>query len=371
MKANIQLGRIWGIPVGLNISWFLIFALVTWSLATGYFPGRSSELTFSLRWGIALVTAGLFFGSVLAHELGHALLALRNRIQVKGITLFIFGGVAEISKEPDSPGVEFRIAIAGPLVSLGLGALFGGLWLVGRDLSVLGTASFYLMSVNLLLAGFNMVPGFPLDGGRVLRAIVWRISGSLRRATQIASFSGQMVAFGFIGFGLLSFFGGNAINGLWLAFIGLFLRNAAAGALAQSNLQESLRGVTVSQVMSQDCTDVTSLVPLNTLVEERVMQAGQRCFVVTDGGSMQGMLTLGEISAVPRDRWRFTTTGQAMVPVNRLTHISPQTPLVDALRELQSVNMAQVPVMDEGRLVGVLSRERVEHFLRTRAELGL
>jgi Zn-dependent protease len=371
MKANIQLGRIWGIPVGLNISWFLIFGLLTWSLATGYFPGRFTELTFTTRWGIALVTAGLFFGSVLAHELGHAFLALRNRIPVKGITLFIFGGVAEIGKEPDSPGVEFRIAIAGPLVSLGLGALFSGLWLVGRDLSVLGTASFYLMSVNLLLAGFNMVPGFPLDGGRVLRAIVWRVTGSLRRATQIASFSGQMVAFGFIGFGVLSFFGGNAINGLWLAFIGLFLRNAAAGALAQSNLQESLRGVTVSQVMSQDCTDVPSLVPLNTLVEERVMQAGQRCFVVTEGGSMQGMLTLGEISAVPRDRWRFTTTGQAMVPVNRLTHISPQTPLVDALRELQSVNMAQVPVMDEGRLVGVLSRERVEHFLRTRAELGL
>jgi Zn-dependent protease len=371
MKANIQLGRIWGIPVGLNISWFLIFGLLTWSLATGYFPGRFSELTFTTRWSIALVTAGLFFGSVLAHELGHALLALRNRIPVKGITLFIFGGVAEIGKEPDAPGVEFRIAIAGPLVSLGLGALFGGLWLVGRDLSVLGTASFYLMSVNLLLAGFNMVPGFPLDGGRVLRAIVWRVTGSLRRATQIASFSGQMVAFGFIGFGLLSFFGGNAINGLWLAFIGLFLRNAAAGALAQSNLQESLRGVTVSQVMSQDCTDVPSLVPLNTLVEERVMQAGQRCFVVTDGGSMQGMLTLGEISAVPRDRWRFTTTGQAMVPVNRLTHISPQTALVDALREMQEENKTQVPVMDEGRLVGVLSRERVEHYLRTRAELGL
>jgi predicted transcriptional regulator len=204
-----------------------------------------------------------------------------------------------------------------------------------------------------------------------LRSIVWRISGSLRRATQIASFSGQMIAFGFIGFGVLSFFGGNAANGLWLAFIGLFLRNAAAGALQQSNLQEALRGVTVSQVMSQDCAHVPSLVSLNTLVEERVMQAGQRCFVVTDGGAMQGMLTLGEISAVPRNRWRFTTTGQAMVPVNRLNHISPQTALVDALREMQDANTAQVPVMEEGRLVGVLSRERVEHYLRTRSELGL
>jgi Zn-dependent protease len=308
---------------------------------------------------------------VLVHELGHSLIALRNSIPVRRITLFIFGGVAQIEKEPSSPGVEFRIAIAGPLASLALAILFEAVWYLDQAIPYLAAPSLYLARINLLLAAFNMIPGFPLDGGRVLRALVWRFSGSFHRATRVASSTGQLVALGFIGVGVYTIFNGAVFNGLWLAFIGWFLQNAAANSLAASNMQQSLRGVTVGQVMSRECARVPSLLPLSQLVEERVLDGAQRCFFVADNGQLKGLLTLREITAVPQRKWGFTTAEQVMAPVESLARVTPDTDLMEALRMMDSANVNQVPVLEEEGVVGTLSREQVLHYIRLRAELGV
>ena len=371
MEASLKLGRVWNIPIGLHTSWFLIFALLTWSLASGYFPAEYPQLSTSAHWLMGLITSLLFFLSVLAHELGHAFLALRNKIPVRSITLFIFGGVAQIGEEPRSPGAEFRIAIAGPIVSLGLALLFYILWMLDSNIPFLAAPSNYLLRINLILGLFNMIPGFPLDGGRVLRAIIWKISGNFQRSTRIASFTGQVIAFGFIGFGVFDIFTGQFFNGLWLVFIGWFLQNAAASTYAQTNMQQSLRGITVGQVMTRDCVKVPSLVSLNQLVEDEVLVNGQRCFFVADNGTFEGLLTLRDISAIPQQKWRFTTTRNAMVPTSRLSTVQPDTDLLSALQLMDSSNIAQIPVVQDNELVGVLTREQVVHYIRTRAELGI
>jgi Zn-dependent protease len=216
MEASVKLGRILGIPVGLHTSWFLVFGLVTWSLAVGYFPAEHPSLPAVAYWGLGAVTSLLFFGSVLVHELSHSVVALRHEMPVQGITLFIFGGVAQIGREPPDAHAEFRIAIAGPLASLVLGIGFGALWWLDQAVPYLAAPSLWLMRINLLLAAFNMIPGFPLDGGRVLRAIVWHFTGNFHKATRVATFAGQLTAFGFIGVGLLIMLSGNFFNGLAL-----------------------------------------------------------------------------------------------------------------------------------------------------------
>lgn len=371
MQANVKLGRIWGIPIGLHSSWFLIFGLLVWSLATGYFPREFPQLSSLTHTVLGLVTSFLFFGSVLGHELGHAYIALKSKIPVKGITLFIFGGVAQIEREPHSPGVELAVAIAGPVVSGLLAAMFGAIWLLDKQMVLLAAPSIYLMRINFLLAVFNMIPGFPLDGGRVLRAIVWWLTRSYKRANQVASFTGQLVAFGFIGFGLFTIFRGQFFNGLWLAFIGWFLQNAAASTYAQSGLRQTLHGVTVGQVMTSDCPRVPGLISINQLVEDKVLTRGQRCFFVTQDEALMGILTLRDIANIPQSKWRFVTTAQAMVPLRRLVSVSPHTELLTALRTMDSADVAQIPVIDGDELVGVLSREHVVHYLRTKAELGI
>jgi Zn-dependent protease len=371
MEASVKLGRIWGIPIGLHLSWFLVFGLVTWSLALGYFPAEYPNLSTATYWLLGAVTSLLFFGSVLVHELGHALLALRNQIPVRGITLFIFGGVAQIGRESSSPGVEFRIAIAGPLASLGLAALFYGLWLLDQPIAYLAAPSLWLARINLLLAVFNMIPGFPLDGGRVLRALIWWWTGNLHRSTQVATFTGQLVAFGFIAWGVWTMLGGNFFNGLWLVFIGWFLQNAAAASYAQSNLQQSLRGVQVAQVMTRDCPLVSGQLLLERLVEEQILAGGRRCFFVADNGQLSGMLTLSDVTKVPRTEWGQVTTGQVMVPWERLAHVTPKTELLTALQTMDDANVNQVPVVENKEMVGMLAREQVLHYLRARAELGM
>ncbi|MFN2184055.1 MAG: site-2 protease family protein, partial [Anaerolineae bacterium] len=227
MRGSIGLGRIIGIPIRLHASWFLIALLITWSLAVGYFPQANPGWSSLTYWLVSASAALLFFASVLLHELGHSVLALREGVPVKSITLFIFGGVAEIGREPPTAGAEFRIAIAGPLTSLGLAAIFGGLGALLADYATVAAPLAYLGWINLLLAAFNMIPGFPLDGGRVLRAILWQLNGSLVTSTRWASRAGQAISFGFIGLGALQFFAGAFTNGLWLAFIGWYLNGAA------------------------------------------------------------------------------------------------------------------------------------------------
>lgn len=369
MNTSIKLGRIWGIPIGLHASWFIIFGLITWSLATGYFPREYPFLSVVAYLLMGLVTSLLFFASVLGHELGHSYLALRNKIPVRGITLFIFGGMAQIEREPSSPGVEFRVAIAGPVTSLLLALVFTGLYLLDRAVPFLAAPSEYLLRINLILAVFNLIPGFPLDGGRVLRAVVWKLTGSFFNATRWATLTGQIVSFGFIGFGLYSVIRGDYLNGVWMVVIGWFLQNAAASTYAQVKLENSMREVTVAQAMQAECIQISPLTPLSQIIDEYVLIGGHRCFYVSEGDQLVGMLTLRDIVALPEAKRRFTTAAQVMVPRHQLVKVNLQSDLFAAMQAMDSAKVAQVPVVDQGRLVGTLSREHVLHYLRIRAQL--
>jgi len=371
MNANIKLGKIIGIPIGIHSSWFLIFGLMTLSLATAYFPAQNPDFPITSNLILGLLASLLLFGSVLAHELGHAFIAVRNKIPVRRITLFIFGGVAQIEKEPSSPGEEFRIAIAGPIVSLGLAGIFWGISLFDQFLPFLATATLWLARTNLILAIFNLVPGFPLDGGRVLRALVWRLTGNLSRATRIASLSGQLVAFGFMGYGLVSaLMTGNLLGGLWLVFIGWYLRSAAIANQEQSAIQQILQGVTVDQVMSKDVYYVPSLISLKQLVDDYIIQQGKKHFVVSDVQNSLGFITVDDIRGITQNQWPYLTTGQVMIPIERLKSLSPDTELGEALKWIQTYGSGTIPVVDQNDVVGTLSIQDVMRFIQLRKQFS-
>jgi Zn-dependent protease len=370
MKMNFELTRIWGIPIGLHFSWLIIFGLIMFSLATGFFPAALPGLPLFGITLVALATTLLFFSSVLAHELGHALIALRNAIPVRSITLFIFGGVAQIEKEPESPGAEFRIAAAGPLVSFLLAGLFFALSLVGGP-EFLTVPAGYLARINLILGLFNLIPGFPLDGGRLLRALIWKLNGNPYRATRIAAVSGQLVAGGFIGLGIFSAFTSGLTSGLWLVFIGWFLMNAASSSLAYASVQQRLAGLKVAEAMRREVPFVPSFLPLSSLVQQYVIGRGQRTMLVGDGGAPLGVITLNRISQIGRARWGVTTTAQAMTPIQDLQTVTPETPLKEALELMTRQQIELLPVVVEGQVVGLISQEDVLRLVETRKRLKL
>ena len=373
MGNSFKVIHIWNIPIGLHPSWFLIFGLLTFSLATGLMPMEYPQLSSGMHWLLALITSLVFFLSVLAHELGHAYLALRNKVPVKGISLFFFGGVAQITEEPRTPGMEFKIAIAGPLVSLALAVFFELTYLLEAQIPYLAATSEYLARINLMLALFNMIPGFPLDGGRVLRSIVWKLSNDFKRSTWIASRVGQLVAFGFIGYGIFTALTAGIFNGLWIGFIGWFLLNAASSAYTQTALREKLAGVTVEQVMLRNYPIVPGNITLDRLVQEQVIGQGQQVFVVNgfEHDRRSGILTLNDIQRKPVQKWRFLTTEQAMIPWERLAQVSPDTPLLDALQKMEETGLTQVPVVRGSQIEGLISRDQVLRYLRLRTQPGV
>lgn len=371
MQGSLRIGQVWGIPISLHFSWLLVFGLMIWSLAAGYFREQYPGWAPATYWLLSAATSLLFFGSILVHELGHSWVALRNAIPIRNITLFIFGGIAQIGRDPSSPGVEFRVAIAGPVTSLALAGLFGGTWFLVRGTAFLAAPMIWLARINFMVALFNLIPGFPLDGGRVFRAVVWRLTGSFHRATQTASYTGQMVAFGFIGLGVLTALRGDVVGGMWMAFIGWFLQNAAAASHAQASLSELLRGVTVAQAMTRDCPRVAADLPLDRLVQEEVLGRGQRCFFVAHNSHLRGLVTLHEVKAVPRERWRQVRVDEIMTPAERLATVTPQEDLLAAIAKMDDANVAQMPVVAGDELLGVLSREQALHYIRVRAELGM
>ncbi len=370
-RHNIPLGRILGIPIGLDYSWFVIFALLTWMLAVSYFPAEFKNWPPLLYWFTGAVTAVMLFVSVLLHELGHSVVALRYKIPVRSITLFLFGGVAQIGADPPSAIAEFLIASAGPLVSLSLAILFYAMQpLVGGIEPLLGLAK-YLAYINLALVLFNLIPGYPLDGGRVFRAIVWAITGNMRRATLIAANVGRLFAFLFILIGVWQMISGNFTGGLWIAFIGWFLDNAASAQVQQVMVQGLLTGHRVSQAMSTHCATVPADLTLQDLVDEHILGSGQHCFLVNRGDDTVGLMTLDRIKEVPRPKWSTTRAGQVMLPLEQLKSIDPDAELWPALQKLDRNGVNQLPVTRDHHVVGMLSRKDVISFLRTLQELGM
>jgi len=366
----VPLGRVLGIPVGLDYSWFLIFALLTWLLAVNYFPHEFHDWPPMLYWEMGAVTAIMLFASVLLHELGHSVVALRFKVPVRSITLFIFGGVAQIGAEPPSALAEFLIAIAGPIVSFVLGAFFTFVKPMVAGIQPLWGLAKYLAWINMALALFNLIPGFPLDGGRVFRAIVWAVTNNMRRATLIAANVGRFFGFLFIFVGVWQMFTGNFGGGIWIAFIGWFLDSAAAAQVHQVMFQGLLAGHTVSQAMSSHCTAVPANLTLQQLVDDHILGGGQRCFLVNRGEDTVGLMTLHGIKGVSRTEWPTTTAGQVMLPLEKLKRIQPDTGLWTALQLMDRDGVNQLPVMTDSRVVGMLSREDVITFLRTLQELG-
>jgi len=372
MSGSLSLGKVLGIPIRLHATWFLIAVLVIVSLAAGFFPQQYEGWSPATYWLVGAVTAVLFFVSVLLHELGHSIVALRENVPVKSITLFIFGGVAQIGAEPRTAGSEFRIAIAGPLVSFALAAIFTGLGAVLGGIDAISAPLAYLGRINLLLGAFNLIPGFPLDGGRVLRAALWKARGNFRSATQWASRLGQLVAVGFILYGVAQFFfGAGLIGGLWYVFIGWFLNNAAQSSYQQVVLRDLLSGVKAQNVMTRQCQMVPAGMPLDRLVEDNILGQGQRCFFVAEQDDLKGLITLHNVRRVALDKRSQVTTDQVMTPADSVHWVHPEDDVMAVLQRMDESDVNQVPVVEDGRLLGLITRESLLHDIRMRAELAV
>jgi Zn-dependent protease/CBS domain-containing protein len=370
MPGSLHLGKIAGIDIYINFSWLIILVFLTWSLATGWFPFYNRGWSISTYWIVSLIATLLLFVSVLLHELAHSFVARARGLPVKNITLFIFGGVSNIQEEPASPGVEFQMAVVGPVVSLLIGVVAYLLQLPLRNSPLQGIL-FYLGVTNILLGIFNLIPGFPLDGGRVLRSIIWKITGSLRRATQAATIIGQIIAYLFILAGIWMFFTGNLLSGLWIGFIGWFLLSSAQAANSQVMLQSMFRGVTVSDVMNIRPITVPANISLQRLVDEYFLPSALRSALVMQGDQLAGLITLSDIRQVPREQWSQVPVGHAMIPLERLHVVQPQQSLNDVLPLMAGRDVNQLPVVQNGALVGILSRDAIVRFLEVRRGLGL
>ena len=371
MPGSFRIGKIAGIEIDINVSWIIILVLLTVSLATGWFPVLYTGWSTATYWVVSLISALLLFVSVILHELAHSLVARRRGLPVKNITLFIFGGVSNIEQEPKSPGVEFQVAIVGPLTSLLIGAVCYLLLLPLRGAnSPLEGILFYLAVTNVLLGVFNLIPGFPLDGGRVLRSIIWKITGSLTKATRVASISGQVIAYLFIFWGIWQIFGGDVLNGIWIGFIGWFLLSAAQSANTQVTLESALRGVTVGEVMNPTPPTVPANISLQQLTDEYFLPHGLRFALVIQGDQLAGLITLSDIRHVPREQWGYVPVSQAMIPVERLHVVSPQQSLNDVMPLMAGRDVNQLPVVQNGIPVGIVSRDAVMRYLEVRRSLG-
>jgi Zn-dependent protease len=372
MDATVRLGRIRGIEVGIHYSWLIVFILFSFLLAEGQFPDMYEDWSASQYWSVAVLAVLLLFFSVLVHEFGHALVAQSRGVGVNSITLFIFGGVASLQRESEEPGDEFLIAIAGPLASVLMAGIFGAAWLALRDSSEQAGALFgYLAYINLFLAVFNLIPGFPLDGGRVLRAIIWKATGSVRRATNIASGIGIALGTVFVVFGLLLIVTGSIINGLWMAAIGWFLQNAADQNRRAVEQQSVLKGVTVRDLMNPRPVTVTPDVDLETLADSYVLRYNARGMPVVEDGLMVGIVTVTNIREIPRERWREARVRDVMTPAAELRSIAPTGEVTDALQVMAEHDFHQLPVVENGRLIGLLTRNELIRYLQTRQEWGV
>lgn len=372
MGSSLRIGRIAGVDVGVHWSWAFIFVVVTWSFATGILEHFYPQWSDGQRWVAGGLVAGIFFLSVLAHELSHAIVSNASGLPVHSITLFVFGGVANLTREPDKPGTEFRIAIVGPLTSLALGAVFAGGWAAIRpfDDGIAGISA-NLAIINVSLALFNMLPGFPLDGGRVFRSIVWSRNRDRLRATRLASRVGEWIAYGIMALGLVQVLFGQFGGGLWSIFIGFFLRNASASTYEQLALESALSGVTVRDIMRAAPETVPPDETLEELVQNRVLRGHGRCFPVVAAGEFAGLVTLTDVRAVPREQWPETSVYRAMTPASRLHTVSPQEKMMTVLQLMAEHDVNQLPVVQGRELAGMLDRADVMRTISLRRELGV
>jgi len=371
-SQGIRIGRILGIPIYLDLSWILIFGYVTYSLAYDF--GRQNPgWTTTRQWGLGLVTSVLFFSSVVFHELAHSVVAQHYKIKVISITLFLFGGLARIGREPAKAIQEFNIAIAGPMASAFLSGVFYGLTLALPRQEMVIAAATPLYLTNLALALLNLLPGFPLDGGRIFRALVWGVTRDFVRATRVASTSGKLIAYGMISIGVWSAFHRDW-RGIWIGLIGLFLLNAAQASMAQVTIRETLNGLCAADVMTHEVPTIPGNMSLEEYSNE-VLRTGRRVHIVTAGDRLMGLMNVAALSKVPRDEWNTNSVQAVMVPRDRILWAAPEEPLQRLLERLIAADVNQMPVVrhaEEGaaNIVGMVTRDAILRVIQTRSELA-
>ncbi len=371
-KSSIKLFRIAGIEIRLDLSWFIIFGLLVYYFGFSYFPSVLPGLNTGFIIIITIITVLLFFFSVLVHELSHSIVAKRRGIPVNRISLWVFGGMAQIEKEPDNPSSEFTMAIVGPLASFILALIFGTIWYFAKDFPFISQPSAYLAQINLILGIFNLMPGYPLDGGRVLRSIVWRITGSLQRATFIAATAGRIFGFLLIAVGIFLFFVNNFLNGLWLAFIGWFLQSAAYMSYRQLVFDTSLKGIKVKDILKEEVVTVTKDITLRELVEDYFMKYRFSRFpVVTSAHSQKliGVISIHDIKAFPREEWDSTTVGEVVKSVSDSEIISPDEEVSTAFKRMTQNDLGHLIVMSGYRIKGMITKTDVMRFIQFFSEL--
>ena len=371
MLGTFKVGRIFGFDINVHWSWIFIFVLVTWSFATNVIEDAYPDLAASRRWLLGVAVALVFFLSILLHEMSHSVLARRYGIPVSGITLFVFGGVSSLEREPDSARQEFWIALVGPLTSLALAAVFGvGFVLLGSLDEGVGDVSGTLAIINVAIGIFNLVPGFPLDGGRVLRSVYWARNRSLLDATRLASNAGRVVAYLIMGIGVAAFVFLNVITGVWFFLIGNFLRNASAASYEQLFMDRVLKGIPASAVASHDYTTLAPDLSLAELVESHVLTGEGRCFPVVAGEELLGLITLTDLKKVPREEWPQTTVFRAMTPLSRVRSVGLEADLPRVLAQMASGDINQVPLLEGKLLRGLIHRADVIRYIQVRQEIG-
>ncbi len=372
MFSSFKIGKIAGIEIGVHWSWLFIFVLITWSFASGILEEFFPEWTNAQRWSVGVIVAGIFFASILLHELSHSLVAKARGIPVKGITLFVFGGVSNLGREAESAGEEFQIAIVGPLTSLGIGLVFAIVWAALRIPAPDAAAvAGYLAAVNGIIAAFNLLPGFPLDGGRVFRSFVWARNRNLLRATRTAARVGEYVAYLLMAVGALQILFGLFVGGVWMIIIGIFLRNASSGSYEALLLEVALHGVSAGELARSDYDLVSPELTVAQLVDEHMLAGHGRCYPVVAGEELLGLITLTDVRRLEREQWPTTSVYRAMTPVERLRTVAPTESAARVLQMMGETDVNQVPVVDGRRLLGIVSRADILRLIQVRQAVGL
>jgi len=371
---GLQLLKIRGIQIIIDYTWFIIFFLVIYSMAESYFPQTQKHFTTPQYWIMGLAAATLLFASVLLHELAHSFVAIKHGIRVTSIRLFIFGGLAQVSSEPASGRHEFLIALAGPAASMVLAFCFGAMYVVlffSGALRPVAAIALYLCTANFILTVFNMIPGFPLDGGRILRAILWDRWNDVARATKVVSQLGNAFALFLIVLGaLLFFFTPSLISGLWMIFIGLFMKQSAAGSYQAMMIKQALTGVRIRQIMTEKVVTVDWLVSVEELVRDYIYKYQFTNFPVFNREEFLGMVSLAEVKAVHKELWAFKQVRDIMIPAEAVPCLHPDDDATDALSRMVTDDLGRMLVVEEGRLVGIISRRDILNLFKIKSDLG-
>ncbi len=371
-RSSLKLFKVFGIEIRLDFSWFIVFALFAYYFGFNYFPAVLPGANNGIIAIVTFITVILFFTSVLVHEMSHSLVAKSQGTPVGRITLFLFGGMAQIEKEPETPKNEFIMAIAGPAASFVLAILFGIIWLLTRQYEIIREPVRYLTIINIILGIFNMLPGYPLDGGRVLRSIIWKVTDNIKKATLIASTTGRVIGFLIIAVGIFFLFTGNFLNGVWFAFIGWFLQSSAQMGYRQLVFETSIKGVKVGDVMNDDIVLVEKDISLQELIDEYFMRYRFGRFPVVEdlrSERLIGIISLHDVKSIERQKWPEIKVGDIVKTIDENEKVDMSIEISEAIKKMGKIGLGHLVIMSGNKLKGIITKSDVMRFIKLQSEL--